>query len=138
MQRISSYSKKRQQLEIEIKKAKNEVRDKQSHMCQSCHRPNDEISHNYPVKHFLWLAAEKENMVLLCRSHHRSFEDNRLFELDQSLVKRIIGDMYEMALEEIDLVRRDMMLSHVKNKLFKLSDFPEGQELADELFKLIE
>lgn len=140
---LRKHSKKRADLEKEIRKSKQEVREGRYNMCESsmCRStvgsPVD-VSHNYSVKHFQWLAADKRNMTLLRRDLHDAWECSRLFELDQGLVKRIIGDMYEMALEEVDLIRRESMMSHVKNKLFKLSDFPNGKELANELFKLIE
>lgn len=134
---MKKFSDKRAAIERQMKKAYDEVEINRGAYCEACGIYQFDHSHDYPRAPFTWLIANEDNITLLCRKHHLSFENNRLWELPTGAP--IFIRMMKLQIEEENPARAQMMWAHLINKFYKTKEQAdaEGVNLPDWIAEIL-
>ena len=114
---MKRYSDKGAKREAEKRAAYEIIADTRLPQCEVCFSQSFERSHNFPRKFPQWIG-EVENITLLCREHHVAWETNRLWELNEAVILRVLNFMKNI---ENDQWKRDAW-AYFTNKLYKMID----------------
>ena len=101
--------------------------------CQICGSIIFDHSHNFARSQYPGLIAEKRNITLLCRTHHRMWEDNDFDGLDIGVIE-IIKNMISLTMDETDELKQQQMLSYIAQKIIKARDKAPTCDWIQELY----
>ncbi len=104
-----------------VSKAKEKAIEEGGGLCKETQSASFDCSHNFPEKHFRWLADDPRNITLLQRDKHQAWENSRLHELPNSSYA-IYRGMVVLLSEETDKDHIESMYSFLTNKLYKSVD----------------
>lgn len=112
---MRQFSLKRQKIKNALILVVAQIRKDRAGKCDECgYAGITDPSHNYCQKDYESLIADPENITLLCRRHHNSFQDNKLCEFKSDKVLRHMKWQYE---NEPDQFRATSMRQHLNGKL---------------------
>lgn len=101
-----------------VRKAKEIAIEEQGGVCKETGQASFDCSHNWPEKHFKWLADDPRNITLLRRDKHQAWEGSRFHELENSSYT-IFKGMVSLLMEQKEQDKADRMHEHLMNKLYK-------------------